>query len=225
MKALKEIAKIYNDYSEKFGIPRQSGLVENVISKIVFEKEYSVREAFSRLDEFSHIWIIWGFSKSEKDTWSPTVRPPRLGGNRRAGVFATRSPYRPNPIALSCVRIKEIAFENSRTVIYVYGADILSGSPIYDIKPYIPYCDCIHGASEGYTKDTRRHSAAVLYSDEVFAGINDEDKNNITQILKSDPRPSYITAQRVYKMSFSSYEVTFIGEGDVITIEKIEKQD
>ena len=137
---LKAIAHMRSDFPEKFGIPRQSGLVEELESRIVFEKEYAIAEAFRGLEEYSHIWIIWGFSRNEGKEWSPTVRPPRLGGNTRKGVFATRSPFRPNNLGLSCVKLENIEFtENEGTVLYVSGADLMDGTPIYDIKPYVPY--------------------------------------------------------------------------------------
>ena len=165
---LKAIAHMRSDFPEKFGIPRQSGLVEELESRIVFEKEYAIAEAFRGLEEYSHIWIIWGFSRNEGKEWSPTVRPPRLGGNTRKGVFATRSPFRPNNLGLSCVKLENIEFtENEGTVLYVSGADLMDGTPIYDIKPYLTLADCHPEAVCGFAAKTADHSLRVEFPDKL----------------------------------------------------------
>ena len=151
---MKIIARIHNAYDEKFGVPRQSGLAEEVVSTVVFEEEFRVAEALRGIEDFSHLWLIWGFDRAEREGWSPTVRPPRLGGNKRVGVFATRSPFRPNAIGLSCVRLTEVGKTPEGLVLKVAGADLVNGTPIYDIKPYLPYTDCRPEATGGYTDKT-----------------------------------------------------------------------
>ena len=163
---MKIIARIHNPYDEKFGVPRQSGLAEEVLSTIVFEEEYRVPEALRGIEEFSHLWLIWGFDKAERDTWSPTVRPPRLGGNKRVGVFATRSPFRPNAIGLSCVKLVSVDKTPEGLVLTVSGADLMNGTPIYDIKPYLPYADCKPEATGGFTDTTEKRTVEVSFSEE-----------------------------------------------------------
>ena len=199
---MKIIARIYNAYDEKFGVPRQSGLAEEVISTIVFEEEYRVDEALRGIEEFSHLWLIWAFDRTERETWSPTVRPPRLGGNKRVGVFATRSPFRPNAIGLSCVKLVGTEKTREGTVLKVAGADLVSGTPIYDIKPYVPYADCRPEATGGFT--------------------DREEKRMLKDALKEDPRPADQDApDREYRFRFSGKEVKFVVRDEVLTVTDI----
>lgn len=218
MDNLKVIAKIKTDFPTKFGIPRQSGLVDTV-GKIVFEEKYKDLSALKGLEAFSHLWLIWGFSEVDKTDWSPTVRPPRLGGNKRVGVFATRSPYRPNPIGLSSVEILDI--KNGE--IYVLGADLLDGTPIYDIKPYIPYTDCHVNASGGFADEVLNDNLKVFIPDE-FKDILGEDIKRLTAVLEGDPRPHYHDDNdRIYAFEFSKYHIEFKVKNDLLTVTKIEK--
>ncbi len=206
---LKKIAVITNGFSDKFGIPRQSGLCDKVISSIIFEEEYRVAEAVRGLEDFSHLWLIWQFSESLRDNWSPTVRPPRLGGNKRLGVFATRSPFRPNPLGLSCVKIEGVSLDKKLgPIITVSGADILDGTPIYDIKPYIPYADCKNDATSGFVGTTERIRLEVCF--EAEPDIEQDVKEALVQILSEDPRPAYQSdPERIYRMDYDKYNVAF----------------
>ncbi len=218
MEKLKVIAKIKTDFPTKFGIPRQSGLVDTV-GKIVFEKEYKNPAALKGLEDFSHLWLIWGFSEVDKTDWSPTVRPPRLGGNKRVGVFATRSPYRPNPIGLSSVKILKI--ENGE--IYVSGADLLDGTPIYDIKPYIPYTDCHSNASGGFSEVVMNDNLKVFIPDD-FIKVLGNDCDKTVAVLQGDPRPHYQNdPDRIYAFEFSVYHIEFKVKDDLLTVTKIAK--
>ena len=208
---IKKIAEIKNGFSDKFGIPRQSGLCNSVKAQIIFEPEYRVKEAFRELEGFSHIWIIWQFSRAADKDWSPTVRPPRLGGNKRIGVFATRSPFRPNALGLSCVKLESIEFsETQGPVLNVLGADLLDGTPIYDIKPYIPYADCKPDATEGFTGSAQRIYLEVYIPDNLKNTLDKVFLENITEIIKEDPRPAYQNdPERIYKLDFNGYTVSF----------------
>ncbi len=208
---VKKIAEIKNGFSAKFGIPRQSGLCDSVKSHIIFEPEYRVPEAFRDLEGFSHIWLIWQFSEAVREDWSPTVRPPRLGGNKRTGVFATRSPFRPNPLGLSCVRLDRIEFDQKLgPVLHIMGADLMDGTPIYDIKPYIPYADCKPEASEGFVSGRPKSTLKVIISDKITDSFDSELIDGITDIISQDPRPAYQNdPDRVYKMSYSGLEIAF----------------
>lgn len=219
---MKKIAVIRTQFSEKFGIPRQSGLVKELKADIIFEPAYRNREALRGLEDFSHIWLIWEFSKAKRDEFSPTVRPPRLGGNKRLGVFATRSPFRPNPIGLSCVKLEGITYsEADGPIITVSGADLLDSTPIYDIKPYIPYADCITDATGGFTDTTQKRCVKVVFS-KAFTNIDRETLHTIKAVLEQDPRPSYHDdPERIYNLSFSEYEVKFKVENDVLTVTDI----
>ncbi len=218
MESLKVIARIKTDFPTKFGIPRQSGLVDTV-GKIVFEKEYADVSALKGLEDFSHLWLIWGFSEVDKPNWSPTVRPPRLGGNKRVGVFATRSPYRPNPIGLSSVKILEI--KNGE--IYVSGADLLDGTPIYDIKPYIPYTDCHIDAVGGFSDAVFGDNLKVEIPEE-FKVILGEDYAKTVAVLEGDPRPHYQNdINRIYAFEFAKYHIEFKVMDDLLTVTKITK--
>lgn len=220
---MKTIAKIYNDYTDKFGIPRQSGLVEEVVSTIVFEEEYRVEEALRGIEAFSHLWLIWRFSRTERDTWSPTVRPPRLGGNTRVGVFATRSPFRPNPIGLSCVRLTAVEKTRDGTVLKVAGADLMNGTPILDIKPYLPYADCHPEAAGGFTESVGKRRVSVFLPEPLAARLSPGERRALTAVLQEDPRPAYQDdPDRVYGFRFGSREVRFRVQDGVLTVTDLE---
>lgn len=207
---LRVIGRIYNDYKEKFGIPRQSGLAKSLISKIEFEKEFSNPEYFKGLSEFSHIWIIWQFSETVGKETAPTVRPPKLGGNKRTGVFATRSPFRPNNIGLSSVKIEKIDINDKKGVtIYVSGADIMNGTPIYDIKPYLPYTDIHNDASNGFALTDKAEKLKVKCSKDILEKIPKQSVDALFETLMLDPRPSYQNDGRIYGMSFGEFQVKF----------------
>lgn len=217
---MKIIARIQTDFPDKFGIPRQSGLVQELQGKIVFEPEFRSPEAVRGLDAFSHIWLLWQFSKAQKAQWSPTVRPPRLGGDKRVGVFATRSPFRPNDIGLSSVRLQRVEIDShDGPVLYVSGADLVDGTPIYDIKPYLPYVDCHPDATEGYTGQTRLHQLQVEFPAELLARYPQDKQAAIVHVLEQDPRPAYINdPERIYGLSFAGYDVKFKVEGDRLIV-------
>lgn len=210
---IKPIAYIKNDFDEKFGIPRQGGLIPELKGKIVFTKEYREREALRGIESYSHLWLIWGFSANKDQEFHPTVRPPLLGGNTRVGVFATRSPYRPNPLGLSVVmldRVEESATEG--LVLYISGADLLDGTPIYDIKPYLPYVDSYPEAVGGFTEtiDYEARLLNVVVDDEKLAIIPDEKRAALLKVLALDPRPTYQSDEsRVYGLSFGGYNIKF----------------
>lgn len=207
---LKKIATIYTDFPEKFGIPRQSGLT-CASGKIVFEEEYRVKEALRGIEEYSHLWIIWGFSEVADKKWSPTVRPPRLGGNKRVGVFATRSPFRPNPIALSSVKLEKVKWdeENGWTLL-VSGIDMMNGTPIYDIKPYLPYVDCHSNAMGSFAEDKKDYRLRVEFLDKCIYELSEEKRKVLEEVLAQDPRPAYQKEEeRIYGLSFENYEVKF----------------
>ncbi|MBS6398177.1 MAG: tRNA (N6-threonylcarbamoyladenosine(37)-N6)-methyltransferase TrmO [Clostridiales bacterium] len=217
---MKIIARIHTDFPEKFGIPRQSGLVQELKGKVVFEPEFRNPEIVRGLEEFSHIWLLWQFSESKKENWSATVKPPRLGGKKRMGVFATRSPYRPNDIGLSCVRLERVELEEGAgPVLYVTGADMLDGTPIYDIKPYIPLSDCHPEALEGYTEETKKHELTVVFPDELLKRYPREKQETIQKVLAQDPRPAYVQdPERIYGLGFAGFDVKFRVEGQVLTV-------
>ncbi len=220
---MKPVARIYTDFPSKFGIPRQSGLIDELIGKIVFEKEYRDPQALRGLEEFSHLWLLWEFSENKREGWSPTVRPPRLGGNKRVGVFATRSPFRPNPIGLSCVKLVDIKPESEGTVLYVSGADLMNGTPIYDIKPYIPLTDCKPEATEGYTKQTKQYSLTVEFPKELLEQIPVNKQAALIQVLEQDPRPSYIDdPDREYGVFFGKQNICFKVKEQTLTVTKVE---
>jgi tRNA-Thr(GGU) m(6)t(6)A37 methyltransferase TsaA len=222
------IAHIENDFKEKFGIPRQSGLVEELESKIVFEPSYRNEDALRGLEGFSHLWLLWQFSQNVRPDWSPTVRPPRLGGNERMGVFATRSPFRPNEIGLSCVRLLRIEKEKELgCVIYVAGADLLDGTPIFDIKPYVPQADSHPEAAKGFSAENENYELSVRISEELLAKVPEKKRAALKGVLAQDPRPAYQqNPERIYGMNFAGYEIKFRvrqQELEVIQIEKKEK--
>ena len=205
------IAHIRSDFSEKFGIPRQSGLVEELTADVVFAPEFREPAALRGIDGFSHLWLIWEFSKARREGWSPTVRPPRLGGNVRLGVFATRSPFRPNPIGLSCVRLLEVRQDRALgPVLTVAGADLMDGTPIYDIKPYLPYADCKPDAVGGFASQPKEASLEVDCPPALLARVPEEKRPALLAVLAQDPRPQYQNdPKRIYGMSFAGLEVRF----------------
>ena len=223
---LKVIAHIHTAFPTKFGIPRQSGLVDGLRGEIIFTPEYRNADALRGLEDFSHIWLVWQFSGAVRESWSPTVRPPRLGGNTRMGVFATRSPFRPNPLGLSSVRLEAIEHRPEvGPVLIVRGADLMDGTPIYDIKPYIPYADCHPDASEGFTGQTRMHLLQVEFPPTLMAQVPEADRDALTGVLASDPRPSYQhDPERVYGMEFAGLEVHFRVDGEVLTVTDISRR-
>lgn len=208
---MKIIARIYTEFDEKFGIPRQSGIVNETVGRIIFTPEYRNPEALRGIEGYSHLWLIWQFSEAVREDWSPTVRPPRLGGNKRMGVFATRSPFRPNPIGLSSVKLIGLEkTENEGTVIIVSGADILSGTPIYDIKPYLAFTDSHPDAKGGFADDVIDYKIEVEFAEEIAKNLTPEQKTKLTAILKEDPRPSYkADDERSYGMKLEGKEITF----------------
>lgn len=219
------IGRIVTDFSSKFGLPRQSGLVETITGKIVFEEEFRVTEAFRGLEEFSHIWILWQFSEAVRDGWSPTVRPPMLGGNKRVGVFATRSPFRPNSIGLSSVKLERIDYtDKDGPVLYVSGCDLMDGTPIYDIKPYLPYTDSHPDASGGFTSALADRSLEVVIPADLLSVIPEDKRETLISVLSQDPRPSYQNdSERVYGFGFAGCEIKFTVSDGVLTVVSAEK--
>jgi tRNA-Thr(GGU) m(6)t(6)A37 methyltransferase TsaA len=219
------IARMKSDFSDKFGIPRQSGLVQELSSAIVFEPEYRNKDALRGLEDFSHLWIIWHFSEAVRDEWSPTVRPPRLGGNTRMGVFATRSPFRPNPIGLSCVKIHSIDLNAPEgPVIHVLGADLLDGTPILDIKPYIPYCDAHTEALGGFTTTASNYILTVQCPEPLLEQFPTDKLSALMGVLSHDPRPSYQKdPDRIYGLDFAGFNVQFSVSGELLTVLQIDK--
>ena len=216
---MKPIAYIKTDFGTKFGVPRQSGLVPELKGEIRFLPEYSRPEAFRELDRFSHIWVIWEFSKAKREKWSPTVRPPRLGGNKRIGVFATRSPFRPNSIGLSCLKLDEIVFEKGIAVLKVSGIDMMNGTPVFDVKPYIPRADCIPEASEGYTAETKLHFLEIVFPEELKKLLPQDKLPAVEGILRNDPRPSYIDdPERIYGIEYYDFDIKFSVKGNILTV-------
>ena len=222
---MKIIGHIHTDFSSKFGIPRQSGLVPELKGVIIFEPEFRNPQAFRGLEEFSHIWILWKFSKSEKEHWSATVKPPRLGGKKRMGVFATRSPYRPNDIGLSSVRLEKINFdEKMGPMLYVAGADLLDGTPIYDIKPYIAYTDSHPDAAEGFAGTVKEKELQVDFPEELLSKFPKEKHDAILGVLSQDPRPAYDTDEtRLYGVEFAGFDVRFTVTGELLQVKELIK--
>ena len=221
---LKVIARIETDYKTKFGIPRQSGLVD-LEALIVFEPEYRNDDALRGIEEFSHLWIIWNFSLAERDEWSPTVRPPRLGGNKRMGVFATRSPFRPNPIGLSSVKLLGTVKTEKGLCLRVSGADLMNGTPIYDIKPYLPYTDSHPDAVGGFADQKLNDNLKVNFPNELLMLIPENKKSALLELLSEDPRPHYISdSDRVYGFEFADFEIKFKVENNVLTVLEVAKK-
>lgn len=222
---LKIIAHIESDFGSKFGIPRQSGLASSLKAKVIFKPEYRDPDALRGIEDFSHIWIIWDFSESHKNRWSPTVRPPRLGGNTRVGVFATRSPFRPNPVGLSCVKLERVDFDKKNgPVLIISGADLMNGTPIFDIKPYLPYADSIDNASGGFSEKNLKRTLKVTWDDVLFADFPKNKKDALRQVLELDPRPAYQNdPDRIYGFSFAGYEISFCVKNDILFVKNISK--
>ena len=225
---IEPIAEIRTDFREKFGLPRQSGLVPALRGEIVFRPAYSQPEAVRGLEAFSHLWLIWGFHAARKPdgkSRSATVRPPRLGGNTRVGVFATRAPYRPNPLGLSCVRLEQVHADSQPVRLLVSGIDLLDGTPIYDIKPYIPIADCKPDASEGYTAETRQHQLTVDFPPALLSLLPEDRRQAAVEILRLDPRPGYANDPlRQYGISFADFDIRFHVSGSVLTVCEVTPQ-
>ena len=217
---MKTIARIHTDFPTKFGIPRQSGIVASLQGRIVFEPEFRNAEAVRGLEEFSHIWLLWEFSEAVRDGWSPTVRPPRLGGNVRKGVFATRSPFRPNPIGLSSVRLEKVEIDPQLgPVLHVSGADLMDGTPIYDIKPYIAYTDSHPDAVSGFATTPAEYLLEVEFPESLLQQIPESQRESLIGVLAHDPRPQYHDdPERVYGMAFGGREVKFKVDGTTLTV-------
>lgn len=222
---IRPIAHMRSDFPSKFGIPRQSGLVDELRSTIVFTPEFRCADALRGLDGFSHLWIIWQFSQATREAWSPTVRPPRLGGNTRMGVFATRSPFRPNSLGLSCVRLLGIEETADKgTVIHVAGADLMDGTPIYDIKPYIPYADCHPNALGGFTEQARDQRLNVEFPEDLLSQLPEDKREAAIGILSNDPRPSYQNSpDRIYGLPFAGFDIRFQVKDNTLTVLDIKK--
>lgn len=221
---LKIIARIKSDFPEKFGIPRQSGLVPSLRAAIKFEPEFRNADALRGLEGFSHLWLIWIFSENVRDTWRPTVRPPRLGGNTRLGVFATRSSFRPNPIAMSCVKIEEIRLDTpDGPEIIVSGADLMDGTPIVDIKPYLPYADSVPDAKGGFAEARRYDCLQVEFAPEIARLVPEGKLDALVEILRQDPRPHYQDdPERIYGLSFAGKNFKFKVAGETLTVIAVE---
>ena len=219
------IARIHTDFPEKFGVPRQSGLVDELRAQIVFEPPYRNPDAVRGLEGFSHIWLIWQFDRALRDTWSPTVRPPRLGGNRRVGVFASRSPFRPNHIGLSCVKLERIEQTSEGPVLVVRGADLMDGTPILDVKPYLPYADSRPDATGGFTDAVSARVLRAEVPEELLRRVPEEKREPLREVLEQDPRPSYQDdPERVYGFGFAGMEVRFRASDGVLTVLDIQKE-
>ena len=221
---MKIIARIRTPFNEKFGIPRQSGIVDGAVGEIVFEPEYRNEQALRGIEGYSHLWIIWKFSEAEREEWSPTVRPPRLGGNKRMGVFATRSPFRPNPIGLSSVKLLSVNHTKDGITLTVSGIDMLDGTPIYDIKPYLAFTDSHPEAVCGFADGVMDYSIKVDFPEKLLAKIDESEREAIIEILSNDPRPSYKNhkdADNEYGMSYGKYEIKFKVEGEVLTVTNV----
>ena len=222
---IKPIAYIRSDFKEKFGIPRQSGRAPSLKADIVFIPPYACEEAFKGLEGFSHLWLLFDFSLAHREEFSPTVRPPRLGGNERVGVFASRSPFRPNPIGLSCVKLEEVKKENGGVVLTVSGADLLDGTPIVDVKPYLPFADCVPDATAGYAGEKQHYRLQVECPSTLLEKLPLDKQAGLLECLADDPRPSYQEdSERVYGMRFGDFEIKFqvnLNTLEVVSIEKV----
>lgn len=218
------IGYVKSDFPTKFGLPRQSGIADGIKSKIIFEPKFRVNDAFRGLDEFSHIWVIWQFSEAKREEWSPTVRPPKLGGNKRMGVFATRSPFRPNNIAISSVKLEKIEFDkNLGPVLHISGADIMDGTPVLDIKPYIPYTDSHPDAKGGFSLSPDVKQLTVTIPPELERLIPEDKLAGLISALKEDPRPGYIDDDRRFGFQYAGFEIGFSVREDILTVISIEK--
>ena len=225
MITIEPIARIKSDFSTKFGIPRQSGLVSDLQATIVFEPQYRNPDALRGMEDFSHLWLIWQFSENVRTQWSPTVRPPRLGGNTRLGVFATRSPFRPNNLGLSCVKLIGLEYtQEFGTVIHVSGADLMDGTPIFDIKPYIPYSDCQPDALGGFTDSTPRETLEVIIEPRLLNQLPESKQLAAIGVLAQDPRPSYQNdPNRIYGLPFGGFDIRFRVQDKILTVIEIKE--
>lgn len=224
---IREIATIYTDFPEKFGIPRQSGLVEGLKGRIVFQPEYRTPDAVRGMEEYSHLWLVWGFSEAKQDTFCATVAPPRLGGRIRKGVFATRSPYRPNSLGLSSVRLERVEIEEHLgPVIYVAGVDMLNGTPIYDIKPYLPYVDCHTQARGSFSDVVKKHVLKVHISEELLHILPEELRKTVVELLEQDPRTAFIHDEtRVWGIAYRRWNIRFTVSGEELNVVEITELD
>lgn len=223
---MKPIAHIHTDFTQKFGIPRQSGIVDCLQATIVFEPEFADPAAVRGIEGFSHLWLIWEFDGAKRDTWSPTVRPPHLGGRERMGVFATRSPFRPNSLGLSCVRLDHVEFTEDGPVLHVLGADLRDMTPIFDIKPYIPYADCHPNATGGFTERHPRRHVEVDIPSELLKQVPEEKLPSLVGVLEQDPRPPlHDDPEKVYSMEFAGMDVRFIVDGRRLTVVGIDQKE
>ena len=224
MAEIKPIAYIQSDFKEKFGIPRQSGRTPSILSRVVFLPEYRTKDALRGIDGFSHLWLIFDFSLSHVKEFTPTVRPPRLGGNERVGVFASRSPFRPNSLGLSSVKLVNVEHtDNYGDVLIVSGADLLDGTPIYDIKPYLPFTDCHLNATGGYAEKVKDYKLQVVVSNELLSVIPEEKRQGLIECLSDDPRPSYQDDGREYGMNYADFNVKFTVKDSTLTVKEINR--
>lgn len=217
---LRIIAHIHSDFPTKFGIPRQSGLIHELKATVIFEPEYRNPDALRGLEGYSHIWLIWQFSETARQEWTPTVRPPRLGGNTRMGVFASRSPFRPNPIGLSSVRLEQIVLQSpSGPILHVAGADLMDNTPIYDIKPYLPYVDSHPDATGGFALQSHEGFLQVNFPTKLLEQVLPDHRDALLAVLAQDPRPAYQTSpDRIYGMEYAGLEVRFTVTGHTLTV-------
>ena len=223
---IRPIARIRTDFPTKFGVPRQSGRAPSASGTVVFEAEFRDESALRGIEGFSHLWLIFDFSEAHRDTWSPTVRPPRLGGNTRVGVFASRSPFRPNPLGLSCVRLRSVEKTGAYgTVLRVSGVDLVDGTPIYDIKPYLPFADSFPDATGGFAAPQAAHRLEVSFPDDLAAPIPEEKRAALVECLADDPRPSYQDDERIYTMPFAKFEIDFTVVGETLTVVAVRRAD
>lgn len=221
---MKIIGRVHTDFPTKFGIPRQSGLIQDLKARIIMEPEYRNPDAFRGIEDFSHLWLLWEFSESVRDGWSATVRPPRLGGNKRVGVFASRSPFRPNALGLSSVRLEAVEYTKKEgPVLIVSGADMMDGTPVFDIKPYLPFTDSHPDARGGFTALTKAYSLKVEFPEELLEMVEEEKREPLFAVLAHDPRPSYQDSpERIYGMEFAGYEVKFTVRDGLLTVKAVE---
>ncbi len=217
------IAKIYTDFPEKFGVPRQSGLV-NSSARIEFEKGFTDPDMLRGIEEFSHLWLLWVFSETAHEGWHTTVRPPKLGGNTRVGVLATRSPYRPNPIGLTCVKLEKVEKTANKCILWVSGADLVSGTPVLDIKPYLKYVDAIEEANDGFAGRANAKTLTVTFACDLPSALSDRQTQALRQLLSLDPRPGYCNDEREYALSYATYTVRFSVTDDTLTVTGIESR-
>lgn len=222
---IEPVARMRSDFATKFGIPRQSGLVQDLRSTIVFEPKYRNPDALRGIEGYDYLWLIWQFSEAVREEWSPTVRPPRLGGNARMGVFATRSPFRPNSLGLSCVRLLEVEHtQEFGTVLHVGGADLMDGTPIFDVKPYVPYADSHPDAKGGFTDGAGEYLLQVDFPQTLLEKLPEEKRSAAVGVLSHDPRPSYQRKPgRIYGLNFAGWDIRFTVDGDILTVVDILK--